>query len=208
MPARSSDPTDVFPRRNLPGSSEQWGRTVEDRQVATEGQVKSLGERVQSLGRSTASSLASLTDQMNRILDSVRVIGSTQVVTNVAGTTPIIPGGSMVLTRPSWATHALVEFTTITLTDPGDISGEVAVTIVAYDSDDYLNPRESATALVDGIGAGIVYSTPLAIEVPSGVLEYAGYVEQTIAGSGSASVQIFSKVTWIARGIQTTGDIE
>lgn len=51
---------DVFPRRNLPGEAEEWGRTVESRIVG----VESLSERTQQsllgLNRSTASSLQDL----------------------------------------------------------------------------------------------------------------------------------------------------
>ena len=57
--------TDVFPRRNLPGESEQWGRAHDDRVIALEKQNTALRQSLNALNRSTASTLSNLANQLN-----------------------------------------------------------------------------------------------------------------------------------------------
>ncbi len=61
------NPGDVFPRRNLPGEAEEWGRKVEDRirglEVLSQGQQTNL----QSENRSSASSLQELSRQILKL---------------------------------------------------------------------------------------------------------------------------------------------
>lgn len=55
---------DVFPRRNLPGAAEQWGRKVEDRIEAGESSEVQLTQVVNNMGRATAGQLAVLSRQI------------------------------------------------------------------------------------------------------------------------------------------------
>lgn len=73
------DATDVFPRRNLPGDSDNWGRTVEDRTASAETAIQIVGQEVQSLNRNTASSLAVQAGQIKAIQDAQSAIVATQV---------------------------------------------------------------------------------------------------------------------------------
>lgn len=58
---------DVFPRRNLPDGAEQWGRAHDDRVLGLERDVQSLGQSLSGQNRNTASSLASLADQIRTL---------------------------------------------------------------------------------------------------------------------------------------------
>lgn len=207
MPGHN-DPTDVFPRRNLPTSAEPWGRSVENRVISNQDRTQSLQQSVLGLNRNVSSQISQITDQLQRLVDSTRVVGISALVTNTPGGMDLWAGGSVIIERPSWATHALVEFTAMTVTDYGDMTGEVAITFQAFDVDEGLAGGQiSAIYLVDSAGSFATESQPLVIEVPSDYLEFWGYAEPTIAGSGSLSIQVYSKVTWIQRGVQTTGDI-
>lgn len=55
---------DVFPRRNLPGEAEQWGRNVENRIEAGEDSETQLSQVVNNMGRATAGQLAVLSRQI------------------------------------------------------------------------------------------------------------------------------------------------
>jgi hypothetical protein len=58
------NPGDVFPRRNLPGAAEEWGRTVEERirDAEREG-LRAMGSS-RGLNRTTASTLQDLASQV------------------------------------------------------------------------------------------------------------------------------------------------
>ena len=62
------NPDDVFPRRNLPGEAESWGRTLEDRVIALEKGYISQGASIQGANRFTASSAASTSDQLTALI--------------------------------------------------------------------------------------------------------------------------------------------
>lgn len=62
---------DVYPRRNLPGSAEEWGRTVEDRVDGASNALEALTLSVAGQNRSTASSLGSIAEQI-QALESVQ----------------------------------------------------------------------------------------------------------------------------------------
>ena len=59
--------TDVFPRRNLPGDAEQWGRAHDVRLIAAESKLSTVEQNVSGQNRSIASSLATLADQINAL---------------------------------------------------------------------------------------------------------------------------------------------
>lgn len=63
---------DVFPRRNLPGEAEQWGRTLETGVVDTQAEVQALSQALQGQNRNTASSLSVLAGQIQAIQDAQR----------------------------------------------------------------------------------------------------------------------------------------
>lgn len=58
---------DVFPRRNLPGDAEQWGREVEKRVAAVDSTLESVQQSVQGQNRNTASSLSVIAAQIEKI---------------------------------------------------------------------------------------------------------------------------------------------
>lgn len=63
--------TDVFPRRNLPDEAEPWGREHDKRVIALETGLDSLQKGLQGQNRNTASSLASLGDQIRDLTGRV-----------------------------------------------------------------------------------------------------------------------------------------
>lgn len=58
---------DVFPRRNLPGEAEQWGRAVEDRVTTLELATGSNAQGLAGQNRNTASSLSVIAQQLDAI---------------------------------------------------------------------------------------------------------------------------------------------
>lgn len=69
---------DIYPRRNLPGDADVWGRTVEVRQDSTEMSVEMLQQSVQGQNRNTASSLQVLAGQIKAVQDAQAAIIVTQ----------------------------------------------------------------------------------------------------------------------------------
>lgn len=63
--------TDVFPRRNLPDEAEPWGREHDKRVIALETGLDGLQKGLQGQNRNTASSLASLGDQIRDLTGRV-----------------------------------------------------------------------------------------------------------------------------------------
>lgn len=61
-------PRDVFPRRNL-GAGEEWGREVESRVIRTENALGSVSQLLRGENRTSASSLAELGRQINKLED-------------------------------------------------------------------------------------------------------------------------------------------
>lgn len=59
--------TDVFPRRDLPGKADVWGREVEVRTTANETAIDILNQSVQGQNRNTASSLSVLAEAIRSI---------------------------------------------------------------------------------------------------------------------------------------------
>lgn len=59
---------DVYPRRNLPGSAEEWGRTIETRTDENANSLESLALSVAGQNRSTASSLEVIASQIQTLV--------------------------------------------------------------------------------------------------------------------------------------------
>jgi uncharacterized coiled-coil protein SlyX len=79
------NPTDVFPRRNLPGEAEEWGREVEDRVRRVEYALAGQQQGLSSANRTSASSLQELSRQLQQLqtlFDSIpKVVQSSQTAT-------------------------------------------------------------------------------------------------------------------------------
>lgn len=66
--ASDINPQDKFPKRDLGGDSEKWGRTIEDRIIALEKAALGGGTSIQATNRALASSTASLADQIKSVV--------------------------------------------------------------------------------------------------------------------------------------------
>lgn len=62
--------SDVFPRRNLPGDSDGWGRVVEDRIYALEGGIAGQKTNLGSENRSSSSTRQELARQIQQLSDN------------------------------------------------------------------------------------------------------------------------------------------
>lgn len=69
---------DVFPRRNLPGEAEQWGRAHDERVLALEASMEGVSQSLQGQNRNTASSLSVIADQVQKIADQQVVLMAQQ----------------------------------------------------------------------------------------------------------------------------------
>lgn len=65
---------DVFPSRNLPGLSENWGRHVENRIKLGESSELQLSQRVNNGLRANEGQLAVLSEQLNELYDTVNFL--------------------------------------------------------------------------------------------------------------------------------------
>lgn len=86
--------TDVFPRRDLPGKADVWGREVEVRTQANETSIDILKQSVQGQNRNTASSLSVLASSIRtlegQVLDlSGRVAYSADLATTQSWTSSV-----------------------------------------------------------------------------------------------------------------------
>ena len=68
-----------FPRRNLPGQAENWGRQVEAEVAINRNNVLSLAQQVNNDGRSNSGQLAVLSSQMNDIIEQQNFLNNQQV---------------------------------------------------------------------------------------------------------------------------------
>ena len=55
---------DVYPRRNLPGTAEDWGRALETDVVGTKKALEIVGQNIGAQNRATAASLPELSRQI------------------------------------------------------------------------------------------------------------------------------------------------
>lgn len=75
---------DVFPRRNLPGEAEEWGRTLEGRIQSSELDVEVLAQSLKGLNRSSASSIEDIARQVQDIAANQQAIQVAQANITVA----------------------------------------------------------------------------------------------------------------------------
>lgn len=68
---------DVFPRRDLPGTSENWGRHVEDRIVLGERSEIQLSQKVDNGLLANEGQLATISNQLNDIYDQQVILAGT-----------------------------------------------------------------------------------------------------------------------------------
>lgn len=96
---------DVYPPRNLPGSSEEWGRVVETRVDSNSEGLQGVRDSLQGLNRSTASSLQELARQIQAL-----PVTATNTVTDkgFAGAGAMTVRLTMTLTVPPGKSQATV----------------------------------------------------------------------------------------------------
>lgn len=87
---------DVFPRRNLPGKADVWGREVETRTSSNELSIEALQQALSGQNRNTASSLSVLARQLqdiqvaqDELLARITVYGEEDYETTVVQGTPL-----------------------------------------------------------------------------------------------------------------------
>lgn len=116
--------TDVFPRRDLPGKADVWGREVEVRTQENETSIDILKQSVQGQNRSTASSLSVLASSIRTLEDQVldlsgRVSYSRGLVTSQSWTssvtTPFTWGPSISFTLDKPRVISCQTFLTLTV---------------------------------------------------------------------------------------------
>lgn len=66
--------TDVFPRRNLPGTADVWGREVEIRVAGAERSAEINAQSLQALNRSLASSVTILSEQVSGLAEVIAAL--------------------------------------------------------------------------------------------------------------------------------------
>jgi len=88
---------DVFPRRNLPGDAEQWGREVEKRVAAVDSTLESVQQSVQGQNRNIASSLSVLAEQIAAIREAQEeIIAQASYSNEEPSVSILLPAGSPV----------------------------------------------------------------------------------------------------------------
>lgn len=69
---------DVYPRRNLPGTAEDWGRALETDVAGTKKALEIVGQNIGAQNRATAASLQELSRQLTAISQAQTGIEATQ----------------------------------------------------------------------------------------------------------------------------------
>lgn len=92
------NPNDVFPRRNLPGDADVWGREVEERIRATEYAAVTQKQAISGTNRTSASSLQELSRQLTRLQALYRSIPRPVQATATTTGTGLVPGWSTIAT--------------------------------------------------------------------------------------------------------------
>lgn len=179
--------TDVFPRRNLPGDADNWGRTAEDRITGLDGSIVQLRQGLQSQNRNTASSLEVLAGQIKAVEDAQVEIRAAQA--GILATTDFL---STQTVFDSKSTLDQFTGTTSSLTWEGFNSTYDAAVAVTTGTAGKLLIQASATLLSSGT------TSIIGIEVvgqvgPSYPGPYSTYVSTlSAASSGVTRVVVFS----------------
>lgn len=102
---------DVFPRRNLPGDADNWGRTTEDRIINLDGAIVQVRQGLQSQNRNTASSLEVLAGQIRAVEQAQAEIQAAQadiIATTNFLTTQTVADSKSTLSQYAGTTSSLV----------------------------------------------------------------------------------------------------
>lgn len=98
------NPSNVFPRRNLPGEAEQWGRIMEDRTRELERNAVSVNQSLHGANRGTAAQLAAISEQLSRLNETNVIKREEFYVDNNS----FDETRSTTLVAPDWANYAHV----------------------------------------------------------------------------------------------------
>lgn len=190
---------DVFPRRNLPGESEQWGRALEDRIRSTAYDVVNVGESISSDNRVFAGQAGAINGQIDelrsRVTNTVEVGTLTTSVPLPANFDIVTAQSSHVVTVPPPADgkprKALVLLTGIAVNlDPSNVGG--------YGSNAEVKVR------INGI-VSTSLAAPVFTSVPPGYLQTFS-LAANLSGVTSFVVDVFviatQAMTPVARTIQ------
>lgn len=102
--------TDVYPRRDLPGTADVWGREVETRQDSLKTTVEIVSQGVQSLNRNTASSLEVLASQIKaveRAQDEIRNAQAAIIATTTFLSTQTVSDSKSTLSQYTGTTSSI-----------------------------------------------------------------------------------------------------
>lgn len=150
---------EVFPRRNLPGSAEQWGRIVEGRIEGVETVLESLGQSVTSQNRTTAASLQLLGSQVDDLATVANDLALTQnslsqTQSDLADTIQDVADLQAAMPTPAVFNNTGTGFSIstsytnkATLTVPG-VAGKTSTLLIT---------GEGGFEQTDAIGAGVTY---------------------------------------------------
>lgn len=199
---------DVFPRRNLPGGAEPWGRAVQERIVSAEGGIVALRQSTQSQNRSTASSLSQLAAQVATLQAVVDALPVTVTQTFTAsgfaypgvfnpvltGTIPVPPGKA----NASIAVIGTLNGTDETSGGLATIYGRAAINGGAFLSPEFPAAKDAAVSRVINV-VNVTGSAGLDVRFSDEVdVELQGFATNPSAFPDGATPPNFASVTVIA----------
>lgn len=148
---------DVFPRRDLPGKADGWGRVLETRTVSNEESIQALQQGLAGQNRNTASSLAVIAQQIQALSDVVNAlpIQFTEIdrITGISATsTGFVTKASVSIIVPSGKTTAsILGIGSARITDTvtgGLTSSDARVVIEGENGGSFPAAKDSAVAQV------------------------------------------------------------
>lgn len=196
------NPEDVFPRRNLPGSAEQWGRVVEDRTRELEKNAVAVNQSLHGANRDTAAQLANLAPSVARLTSTNTVRMDWFYVEDGAHEETKLTE----ITPPAWANYAHVSatFNSLTIGFPSK-TVRSTVSVLGFNSGSlgqswqplmnarFGNGLSHAEWVPEGEYAPRVVDLTL---VPT--LQISTRVYASSAGTGGIEINAFYPVTFIA----------
>lgn len=169
---------DVFPRRNLPGDAEQWGRTVEDRIESGEDSDVQLEQRINNMGRATAGQLSVMSRQITELFEGRRSFTGTaedvQYTYNATSGSRLIGTVPITVSSPMGGARAAnLFFTYAGRKLAGNISGfDVWVEVLYNDSTVWRSPSRMwvgpSASIPPGWDEGVLNGSTSLTVVPSG----------------------------------------
>jgi hypothetical protein len=183
---------DVYPRRNLPGTAEDWGRALETDVVGTKKALEIVGQNIGAQNRATAASLQELSRQLTAISDAQTAIENAQA--NIVSTQDFLlnqtqygqNSATYSATAPSAGIISLYSYDgtydvslSVTTSSTGKLSITVGSVVLGLDT--------------AGVGVEIVgVSTPdyfSSVFVSNGVLSASRTFQTTLSGNTSYTVR-------------------